>query len=81
MKTLFQCDFDGTITREDVSFLILDAFGDKGWRQLFQEYTEGKISVGRFNTLACATVKADKETLLTNDQNIPVLCASGKEDL
>jgi len=64
MKTLFQCDFDGTITREDVSFLILDAFGDKGWRQMFQEYTEGKISVGRFNTLAFATVKADKETLL-----------------
>lgn len=64
MKTLFQCDFDGTITREDVSFLILDAFGDKGWRQMFQEYQEGKISVGRFNTLAFATVKADKETLL-----------------
>ncbi|MDD4987250.1 MAG: MtnX-like HAD-IB family phosphatase [Dehalococcoidales bacterium] len=64
MKTLFQCDFDGTITFEDISFLILDTFGDKDWRRMFQEYKDGKISVGRFNTLAFATVKADKETLL-----------------
>ena len=64
MKTLFQCDFDGTITFEDISFLILDAYGDKDWRRMFQEYKDGKISVGRFNTMAFATVKADKETLL-----------------
>jgi 2-hydroxy-3-keto-5-methylthiopentenyl-1-phosphate phosphatase len=63
-KTIFQCDFDGTITPEDISFLILDAFGNKGWRQLFAEYQGGKISVGRFNRQAFATVKADKQTLL-----------------
>ena len=64
MKTVFQCDFDGTITTEDVSFLILDAYGDKGWRRMFQDYKDGKISVGRFNTLAFATVREDRETLL-----------------
>lgn len=64
VKTLFQCDFDGTITREDASFLILDAFGSKDWRQLFQEYVEGKISVGRFNMTAFARVKADEPTLI-----------------
>ena len=64
MKTMFQCDFDGTITCEDISFMILDAYGDKNWRKMFEEYKAGKISVGRFNTLAFATVKADKETLL-----------------
>jgi len=64
MKTLLQCDFDGTITTEDVSFLILDAYGDKGWRRLFQDYKDGRISVGRFNTLAFATVREDRETLL-----------------
>ena len=64
MKTLFQCDFDGTITQEDVSFLILDAFGSKDWGQLFQQYREGKISVGHFNTKAFATVKANKQTLI-----------------
>lgn len=64
MKTLIQCDFDGTITQEDVSFLILDAFASRDWRQLLTEYREGKISVGHFNTKAFAMVKADKQTLL-----------------
>lgn len=63
-KTLVQCDFDGTITEEDISFLMLDAFADGDWKQLFQEYEDGKISVGRCNTLAFAMVKADRQSLL-----------------
>jgi 2-hydroxy-3-keto-5-methylthiopentenyl-1-phosphate phosphatase len=64
VKTLFQCDFDGTITQEDISFLILDAFASGDWRQLLARYREGKISVGHFNTEAFAMVKADEPTLL-----------------
>jgi len=64
VKTLFQCDFDGTITQEDISFLILDAFANGDWRQLLTQYRQGKISVGYFNTKAFAMVKADKPTLL-----------------
>jgi 2-hydroxy-3-keto-5-methylthiopentenyl-1-phosphate phosphatase len=64
VKTLVQCDFDGTLTQEDVSFLILDAFGSRDWRQLLTQYREGKISVGQFNMKAFAMVKADKQTLL-----------------
>lgn len=64
MKTLIQCDFDGTITEEDMGFLLLDSFAGKDWRQLLTEYKEGKMSVGRFNTSAFAMVKADKQTLL-----------------
>lgn len=63
-KTLVQCDFDGTITEEDVSFVLLDAFADGDWRQLLREYEEGRISVGRFNTEAFAMVKAGRESLL-----------------
>ena len=64
MKTIVQCDFDGTITRKDVSFLLLDTFADGNWRQLLNEYREGKISVGFFNTKAFTMVKADEQTLL-----------------
>jgi 2-hydroxy-3-keto-5-methylthiopentenyl-1-phosphate phosphatase len=64
VKTIFQCDFDGTVTPEDVSFLILDAFGNQGWRQLLAQYKEGKISVAHFNTRAFTAVKTDKETLV-----------------
>ena len=62
--TLVQCDFDGTVTEGDVSFLILDAYADGNWRQLLKDYEDGKISVGRFNEAAFSTVKADKKTLL-----------------
>ncbi|MFC2072100.1 MtnX-like HAD-IB family phosphatase [Chloroflexota bacterium] len=63
-KTLVQCDFDGTITEEDASFMMLDAFADGDWRWLLREYEEGRISVGRFNTEAFAMVKADRQSLL-----------------
>jgi 2-hydroxy-3-keto-5-methylthiopentenyl-1-phosphate phosphatase len=63
-KTLVQCDFDGTITEEDVSFLILDAFADGDWRKLLEDYKGGRISVGSFNTRAFNMVKVDKETLI-----------------
>ena len=64
MKTLVQCDFDGTITEEDMGFLLLDSFASEGWRQLLTEYREGRMSVGYFNTEAFAMVKADRQTLL-----------------
>ncbi len=62
-KDLVQCDFDGTITEEDVSFLLLDAFADGDWRRLLAEHKEGKISVGRFNTRAFTMIKENKQTL------------------
>ena len=64
MRTLIQCDFDGTITEKDVSFLVLDAFANGNWRQLLADYRDGKISVGHFNTTAFAMVKADRQTLV-----------------
>jgi 2-hydroxy-3-keto-5-methylthiopentenyl-1-phosphate phosphatase len=64
MKLALQCDFDGTITEEDVSFLLLDTFvGDK-WRDMLEEYTSGKIPVGAFNKKVFAMVKADKQAQL-----------------
>jgi 2-hydroxy-3-keto-5-methylthiopentenyl-1-phosphate phosphatase len=64
VKTLVQCDFDGTITEEDTSFFLLDAFAQGDWRRLLREYKEHKISVGEFNARAFAMVKADKAALL-----------------
>jgi 2-hydroxy-3-keto-5-methylthiopentenyl-1-phosphate phosphatase len=64
MKTLVQCDFDGTITEEDISFVLLDTFAQGDWRQLLRQYQEHRISVGEFNTKAFAMVKADKHRLV-----------------
>lgn len=62
-KTLIQCDFDGTVTEEDVSFLILDAFARGNWRKLLEDYRKNKISVDYFNKQAFTMVRASKETL------------------
>jgi len=64
MKTLVQCDFDGTVTEEDTSFFLLDVFAQGDWRRLLREYKEHRISVGEFNTKAFAMVKDDKPTLI-----------------
>jgi len=64
VKILVQCDFDGTVTEEDTSFFLLDAFAQGDWRRLLRNYKEHKISVGEFNTKAFAMVKADKHKLL-----------------
>ena len=64
MKTLVQCDFDGTITEEDTSFFLLDTFANGDWRQLLREYKQHRISVGRFNAKAFSMIRADKPTLL-----------------
>ncbi|OGN97937.1 MAG: hypothetical protein A2Z77_08835 [Chloroflexi bacterium RBG_13_51_36] len=64
VNSLVQCDFDGTVTETDISFLLLGAFAQGDWRRLLQDYKEHKISVGAFNTRAFAMVKADEHTLL-----------------
>jgi 2-hydroxy-3-keto-5-methylthiopentenyl-1-phosphate phosphatase len=64
MKTIVQCDFDGTITEEDQSFLLLDSFANGDWRQLLKDYRESKISVDYLNTKAFAMIKEDRQTLI-----------------
>jgi 2-hydroxy-3-keto-5-methylthiopentenyl-1-phosphate phosphatase len=64
MKTLVQCDFDGTVTEKDTSFFLLDTFAQGDWRRLLREYKEHRISVGEFNTKAFSMIRADKPTLV-----------------
>jgi 2-hydroxy-3-keto-5-methylthiopentenyl-1-phosphate phosphatase len=62
-KTLIQCDFDGTVTEKDISYLIIDTFANGDWKKLVADYRENKISVDYFNKQAFAMVRASKETL------------------
>lgn len=63
-KILIQCDFDGTITTEDVSFMLLDAFAKGDWHAINDEYTAGIITVGEFNERAFALVRGSKKAML-----------------
>ena len=63
-KIVFQSDFDGTITVDDVSYLFLDEFVGSKWREMLKEYTAGQISVGAYNTKVFAMVMAGRQELL-----------------
>jgi len=63
MKIALQCDFDGTVTEEDVSFLLLDTYVGSRWREYLKEYTEGRIPVGTFNKKVFGMMKADRQTM------------------
>ena len=63
MKTAVQIDFDGTVTIEDVSFLLLDTYVGSVWREYLKEYTSSKIPVGTFNKKVFGMMKADRKTM------------------
>ena len=63
-KVFIQCDFDGTVTLQDGSFAILDAYVPGKWRPLFEKYQNGRMTVGEFNSRAFSMVMADRQSLL-----------------
>jgi len=63
MKTAVQFDFDGTVTEEDVSFLLLDTYVGGVWREHLKEYTSGRIPVGAFNRKVFGMMKADRRAM------------------
>ncbi len=71
MKTAVQLDFDGTITLEDVSFLLLDTFANGNWRKYLAEYNARKISVGAFSKKVFSMITADEKTLTDFVLNSP----------
>jgi 2-hydroxy-3-keto-5-methylthiopentenyl-1-phosphate phosphatase len=62
-KTAVQIDFDGTVTLEDVSFLLLDTYVGKGWRKHLDAYSTGDITVGTFNQKVFGMMKAGRKTM------------------
>ena len=62
--TVVQLDFDGTVTVEDVSFMLLDAFAQGDWRKIHEEYHLAHMTVGEFNSRVFGLVRASKETML-----------------
>jgi 2-hydroxy-3-keto-5-methylthiopentenyl-1-phosphate phosphatase len=63
MKTAVQLDFDGTVTLEDVSFLLLDTYIGPRWREYHQDYSSGRIPVGVFNKRVFGMVKAGRKAM------------------
>jgi 2-hydroxy-3-keto-5-methylthiopentenyl-1-phosphate phosphatase len=64
MTTVVQCDFDGTVTTEDMGFFLLDTFASQEWRDWLELYRRDQITVGEFNSRAFATVRASQDEMI-----------------
>jgi 2-hydroxy-3-keto-5-methylthiopentenyl-1-phosphate phosphatase len=71
MKTVIQLDFDGTVTLEDIGFILLDTFAGNTWHPYLVEYNSGKMSLGAFSKKVFGMLTANEKTLtdfvLTSD--------------
>jgi 2-hydroxy-3-keto-5-methylthiopentenyl-1-phosphate phosphatase len=60
---IIQCDFDGTIIRNNLSVLIRECFAPKAWYAIETDYLEGRITVEESNRRQFALMKEPKERL------------------
>ncbi len=60
---IIQCDFDGTIIRNNLSLLVREHFAPDAWRAIETGYLEGRITVEESNKRQFALIKEPKERL------------------
>ena len=60
---IIQCDFDGTIIRNNLSVLTREHFAPEAWRTIETDYLEGRITVEESNKRQFALIKEPKERL------------------
>ncbi len=60
---IIQCDFDGTIIRNNLSLLIREPFALDAWRAIETDYLEGRITVEESNRRQFALIKEPKKRL------------------
>jgi 2-hydroxy-3-keto-5-methylthiopentenyl-1-phosphate phosphatase len=62
---IIQCDFDGTIIKNNLSVLIREKYACSDWQKIDSDYLHGHISVEQSNKLQFALIKEPKERLQT----------------
>jgi len=60
---IIQCDFDGTIIRNNLSLLLREHFAHDNWRKIENDYLSGYLTVEQSNKLQYALIKEPKERL------------------
>lgn len=60
---IIQCDFDGTIIKNNLSVLIREHFAPDAWRAIDTDYLEGRITVEESNRRQFVLIKEPKEKL------------------
>jgi 2-hydroxy-3-keto-5-methylthiopentenyl-1-phosphate phosphatase len=60
---IIQCDFDGTIIRNNLSVLLRERYAGGDWQKIDCDYLHGHLSVEQSNKLQFALIKEPKERL------------------
>ena len=60
---IIQCDFDGTITLNNLSVLLRERFAPSGWQEIESDYLRGRLTVERSNRQQYAHVRESREIL------------------
>ncbi len=60
---IIQCDFDGTIIRNNLSVLLRETFAQGDWQKIDSAYLHGHLAVEQSNKLQFALIKEPKERL------------------
>jgi 2-hydroxy-3-keto-5-methylthiopentenyl-1-phosphate phosphatase len=64
MKKLILCDFDGTISLEDMGYLLMNRFSSGDWESIDRDFCEGKIGSKEAYTRIAKILKGNKEGVL-----------------
>ncbi len=60
---IIQCDFDGTIIRNNLSVLLRKEYAGGNWHKIDSDYLQGHLTVEQSNKLQFALIKESKERL------------------
>jgi 2-hydroxy-3-keto-5-methylthiopentenyl-1-phosphate phosphatase len=60
---IIQCDFDGTITKNNLSVLLREQYACGDWQKIESGYLHGHLTVEQSNKLQFAFIKESKEKL------------------
>ena len=60
---IIQCDFDGTIIRNNLSVLLREKYARGDWQRIDSDYLHGRLTVEQSNRLQFAFIKEPEEKL------------------
>ncbi len=60
---IIQCDFDGTVTRNNLSVLLREKYACGDWQKIEADYLHGHLTVEQSNKLQFAFIKEPREEL------------------
>jgi len=62
---IIQCDFDGTITTNNIGLLLREKFAIGDWRKIDSDYLCGRLTVEESNKRQYALIKEPRQKLVT----------------